>query len=70
MRRLTPVEVLNMDGSSNHASLMATVGETKEVIRLSHSTVHKLIREGVLRSVKVGTRRLVYFDSIRALLKM
>jgi excisionase family DNA binding protein len=44
------------------------VNEAAAAYRLSRSTLYKLIGSGVLRSAKVGGRRLIPVDAIEALL--
>jgi len=44
------------------------VNEAVAAYRLSRSTIHKLIRSGALRSVKVGGRRLIPVEALEALL--
>ena len=42
-----------------HQALVLTVRETADQLKTSEWTVHKLIRERQLGSIKVGARRLV-----------
>lgn len=59
------------EGSTSSArpasKLFASTEETCEITALGRTTVYQLLNEGVLRSVKVGRRRLVVIESIRAL---
>ncbi len=41
------------------------VEEAAEALRLSRRTVYELIRSGRLRTVKIGTRRLVPVAAVR-----
>ncbi len=45
-----------------------TVRQAVEFSGLSRTRVYELLREGVLRSTTVGTRRLIYRRSLRELL--
>jgi hypothetical protein len=47
-----------------------TVAETEQVLRMGHSKVCGLIREGRLQSVKIDGRRLVWAESVHAILGM
>lgn len=44
------------------------IKEAAAAYRLSRTTLYKLIANGVLRSVKVGGRRLIPLDALEALL--
>lgn len=48
--------------------LVATLSETAETLRLGSTRVNELVKDGTLKSVKVGRRRLVLRSSIEALL--
>jgi excisionase family DNA binding protein len=50
--------------------LTVTVKEAQRITGLGHSTIYKLIGEGKLTTVKVGTRTLVTFPSVKALVQM
>jgi excisionase family DNA binding protein len=45
-----------------------SVDETRAVTRLGLSTINSLIADGTLKSTRVGRRRLVFVDSVNALL--
>jgi excisionase family DNA binding protein len=45
------------------------VKEAAAVYRLSRSTLYKLMAAGILRTVKVGGRRLIPRDALEALLE-
>ena len=45
-----------------------SIAETRVMTRLGTTKIYELMNSGVLRSAKIGTRRLVRVDSIRALL--
>jgi len=45
-----------------------TVAEAQRLSGLGRTTVYKLIAEKKLRSVTIGTRRLVYYTSLLELL--
>ncbi|WP_163511586.1 helix-turn-helix domain-containing protein [Fodinicola acaciae] len=48
--------------------MLLTVAETAELLRVSKATVFVTIRSGRLKSVKIGARRLVPLDAVRAFL--
>jgi excisionase family DNA binding protein len=48
-----------MDSTNHVAPVLLRVTEAAQALRLSRSLVYELIRSGRLRSVKVGSRRLV-----------
>jgi excisionase family DNA binding protein len=48
--------------------ITVTITEARRLSGLSNTTVYKLIGEGSLAIVKVGTRTLVTFESLRRLL--
>ena len=45
-----------------------SIAETCAMLNITRPTVYKLLGEGRLRSVKIGTRRLIVGDSITELL--
>jgi len=47
------------------APLLYRVEEAAEALRVGRTVVYQLIRCGALRTVKVGTRRLVPVDALR-----
>jgi excisionase family DNA binding protein len=50
--------------------LTVTVKEAQRITGLGHSTIYKLIGEGKLSIVKVGTRTLVTFPSVKSLVQV
>jgi excisionase family DNA binding protein len=48
--------------------ITVTIAEARRLSGLSNTTVYKLIGEGRLRTVKVGTRTLVVYATLRTLL--
>ncbi len=48
---------------------LVTIAETTKALRVSRSTVDRLIREGALRTVAIGRRRLVKVESVRTLVE-
>lgn len=56
-----PNEVTKVD------RLMVSIAETCEMLSLGRTTIYKLIGEGRLEVVKVGSRTLVRLSSIREL---
>jgi excisionase family DNA binding protein len=49
--------------------ITCSVAEASAISDLAESTIRRLAREGKLRSVRVLARRLIYIDSLHALLK-
>ena len=47
------------------APLLYRVEEAAEALRVGRTVVYELIRCGALRTVKVGTRRLVPVEAVR-----
>jgi excisionase family DNA binding protein len=54
---------------SGKEPLTISVVEFEEVSGLSHTTVYKLIKEGTLKSKKVGGKRLIDYQSAKELIK-
>jgi len=52
-------------GMGEIAPLLYRVEEAAEALRVGRTVVYQLIRCGALRTVKVGTRRLVPVDALR-----
>lgn len=50
---------------SEIAPVLYRVEEAAEALRLGRTIVYELIRCGALRTVKVGTRRLVPVEAVR-----
>jgi excisionase family DNA binding protein len=48
--------------------ITVTVPVTREITGLGNTTVWALIRDGKLRTIKIGKRRLVIYQSIEELL--
>lgn len=48
-------------------SIFVSVPEASRVLGLGLTKTHELLAAGALRSAKVGSRRLVYIESIEAL---
>jgi excisionase family DNA binding protein len=48
--------------------LTVTVNTTRQLTGLGHSTVWQLIKDGRLKTIKVGKRRLVIYRSLELLL--
>lgn len=46
--------------------VLITVNEAAEALRIGRTTVYRLIREGQLGTVQIGSRRLVTVASVRA----
>ena len=45
-----------------------SIGETAELCGVSRATLYRLLAQGKIRSIKIGTRRLIRDDQINALL--
>jgi excisionase family DNA binding protein len=45
-----------------------TVQRAQAITGLGHTTIYALVKEGRLKSTTVGNRRLIFFESIEALL--
>lgn len=58
-----------MNDSTTPEPLTVTVKEAQRITGLGHSTIYKLIGEKRLTSIKVGTRTLVTFQSIKSLVQ-
>lgn len=55
--------------SSSIEPLTVTVADARKISGLSNTTVYKLIGEGKLQVVKIGTRTLITYASVKALLE-
>lgn len=51
----------------NPDPVFLSVKATAQALGLSKPTIYVLLNEGVLRSTKIGKRRLVSFDSVQEL---
>jgi excisionase family DNA binding protein len=49
--------------------IAVTIGDTRRLTGLGNTTVFQLIKQGTLKSIKVGRRRLVIYNSIKDLLQ-
>lgn len=49
--------------------ITASVNRAREISGLGNTKIYELIKSGELRSTLVGTRRLIFVDSLRALLE-
>ena len=49
--------------------ISATIDDTCKITGLGRSTVYELIKQGKLKAVAVGRRRLVLYSSIEALIE-
>jgi len=54
---------------SGKEPLAISVAEFEQMSGLSHTTVYKLIKEGTLKSRKVGGKRLIDYQSAKELVK-
>jgi excisionase family DNA binding protein len=57
---------LEHQAADNRGAL--TIGEAAEALRVSEATVGRLLRDGALDSVKVGTRRVIPWAAIETYL--
>jgi excisionase family DNA binding protein len=60
---------MKTEDTKGTARISYGVEEAAEAIGLGRSTLYELMRKGTLRFVKVGTRRLIPADALRALLE-
>lgn len=51
------------------APVLGTANEAAVVLRISRSQVYRLMDEGVIESVRVGSRRMVRWSSVVELLQ-
>lgn len=54
-------------GAQGPKPLTVTVREARKLTGLGNTTVYALIADGTLKTTKVRTRRLIYYDSIEKL---
>ena len=59
----------DLANSGNIRPIGITVPRTREITGLGNTTIWKLIKEGKLRTAKVGGRTLVLYDSVEALFR-
>jgi len=57
--------VINEPASNLGLSLLLTVEEAAELLRMGRTTTYELVMSGKLLSVKIGRRRLVVRSSIQ-----
>jgi len=55
------------DGSNEAAKLAYSIREAEYVSSLSRATLYRLIADGKLKSLKIGSKRLISGPSLRAL---
>jgi excisionase family DNA binding protein len=65
---LKPKETVTTTVNSR-ASKALTIIHTAEILDISRTTVYKLLGQGKLESIKIGTARRVTADSIERLLR-
>lgn len=56
-------------GNGNLKPIGISVAQTRQITGLGNTTTWKLIKEGKLRTAKVGGRTLVLYDSIEQLFR-
>lgn len=49
--------------------ITGTIQEVKDATGLGHTTIYSRIADGTLKTVKVGRRTLVRWDSLQAMLE-
>jgi excisionase family DNA binding protein len=59
----------DLANNGNVRPIGISVMRTREITGLGNTTVWKLIKEGKLRTAKVGGRTLVLYDSVEALFR-
>jgi excisionase family DNA binding protein len=50
--------------------ISVTVKIAREITGLGNTTIYELIKRGELKTVSIGRRRLILFDSLEALIKV
>jgi Helix-turn-helix domain len=61
---------LNLNNSAGAAApITITIAKAREISGLGNTTLYALIRGGELKTTTVGKRRLVFFESLMALLE-
>jgi excisionase family DNA binding protein len=60
---------MTTDEQTRLEPLTVTVQEARRLTGLGNTTLYRLIGEGKLRTVKVGARTLVIYQSIKALIE-
>ena len=58
-----------LGAGSGKEPLTISVAEFEQMSSLSHTTVYKLIGKGTLKSKKVGSKRLIDYQSAKEVLK-
>ena len=54
---------------TNPEPITVSVAQARTMSGLGNSTIYELLRAGKIRSTQIGGRRLVFVDSLRALLE-
>jgi excisionase family DNA binding protein len=49
--------------------ISVTVKTAREITGLGNTTIYELIKRGELKTVSIGRRRLILFDSLEELIK-
>jgi excisionase family DNA binding protein len=60
---------LSTDEEQGMEPITVTIEGAKKCLGLGHTKVYELLREGRLRSVKIGRRTLITTESIRELIE-
>jgi excisionase family DNA binding protein len=69
MSSIKPDSIFAHDSASGFVPpLTITIATARQITGLGNTTLWKLIKEKKLHTVRVGRRRLVVYDSLRALL--
>jgi excisionase family DNA binding protein len=48
--------------------LLVSIKEARRLVGLGHSTIYARIADGTLETVRLGSRRLIQYDSLRKLI--
>jgi excisionase family DNA binding protein len=62
---LTPTPAIAGGEGGRPRKLLLSPAETCELLSIGRTTCHKWMAEGLLRSVKIGGKRLIQYESVR-----
>lgn len=54
---------------STHEPLTITVQQAQQLSNLGHTTIYEMLKDGRLKAVTIGRRRLIDYASLKAVLK-
>ena len=58
---------MRTDALQNDDRLTVSIAEACRLTGLGRTSIYELVNEGRVRTTRIGTRRLVHVDSLRAL---